>query len=177
LFQWTIVYTPDVDPTAVDDYTLAGIEHGFRPHKNKFRFTHRDHPKKQLVLDLIRDAAVVAAREAEGWKRGAQPVSDQNVRRKESTLRAREAKWETVVCGSRVKQRDAVLEPALTLGILGRGSWDKLASDLQARYAAVLTVTAARYKGDLYTDVLREFPRLQPIQLRPRVEVLTAVTT
>ncbi|MGD0679502.1 MAG: S8 family peptidase [Polyangiaceae bacterium] len=174
LFQWTIVFTPDVDPTAVDDYTLAGIEHGFRPHKNKFRFTHRDHPKKPLVFDLVKDAAVIVAREAEGWKRGAQPVSDQNVRRKETLLRAREAKWETVVCGRRSKQQDALLDPALTIGILGRGSWDKLAPDLQARYAAVLTVTAPKYKGDLYADMLRASPLLQPIMLRSRLEVLTS---
>ncbi len=176
LFEWTIVFTPEVDPTAVDDYTLAGIEYGFRPHKNRYLFSHRDHPRDSVILDIDRDVSLVVEREAAGWKRGAQPVSDQGVRRKESTLRAREAKWETVVCGKRSKRRDAVLGPALTLGILGRGSWDKAAPDLQARYAAVLTVTAAKYKGDLYADVLSAFPLLQPIQLRPRVDVIASLT-
>ena len=167
-FEWTVVYAPDVDPTAVDDYTLAGIDAGFRPHKSRFRFTHDDHARSPKVLNVVSDAALVRQHEAAGWKRSAQPIGDQNVVRSESTLRARDAKWETVVRGQRSKQQGGLLDPALTLGIVGRGAWDSTSPQLRANYAAVLTVSAPKYRGDLYADMVNEFSRLQPIQLRSR---------
>ncbi len=174
-FEWTVVYAPDVDPTAIDDYTLAGIEPAFRPHKHRYRFTHADHPRTPKTLDVVLDAAVVKQYETDGWVRSVQPVGDQNVHRSESALRGRDAKWETVVRGQRAKLQDGLLEPALTLGIVGRGAWDSNSLQLRASYAAVLTVHAPKYRGDLYADVLNAYPLLQPIQLRSRTEVLSAV--
>jgi hypothetical protein len=79
------------------------------------------------------------------------------------------------VRGQKTKQQAGLLDPALTLGIAGRGAWDSASPQLQASYAAVLTVSAPKYRGDLYADVLNAFPLLQPIQLRSRLEALNLV--
>ena len=179
-FDWTIAYTPEVDPTAVDDYTLASVEPQFRPHRERFRFTPPEglENEKPVTMDVEKESARAEDLEKLGWKRSTQPVSDQNVRLRESTLRAQEAKWETVVRGQRRKRAAGILDPCVTVQIMGRGTWDRAAPDeLQARYAAVLTVTAPKYKQDLYAQVLGSFDKLQPFMLRPRLEVLLSSQT
>jgi hypothetical protein len=173
-FDWTIVYTPEVDPTAVDDYTLASIEPQFRPHKNRYRFSPPEDEEhaKPVTLDVVTEHAQAEQLEQRGWTRSQLPISDQNVGRRESTLRAQEAKWETVVRGRRKKRSQGILSPCVTIGIMGRGPWDRQAPELQARYAAVLTVSSPNYKLDLYAQVLAEFDKLQPLTLRSRLDVL-----
>jgi hypothetical protein len=59
----------------------------------------------------------------------------------------------------------------LTVGVVGRGSWDRRDPALKARYAAVLTVIAAKYSGDLYADVVTVFDKLRPLALRQQAPI------
>jgi hypothetical protein len=177
-FSWTVVYAPDVQQGSPDEYTLAGIELAFRPHSDVFSFQP---PKgltaKSQTLNVALDAAAVRKLEREGWRRSALPVSDGEQQKTERLLRAQDKKWETVVPGFRSKQAKSISEPMLTISVLGRGPWDTKNPALKARYAAVLTVDAPKYGGDLYADVLAMYPQLRALTLRSQPRPRTRVRT
>jgi hypothetical protein len=165
--SWTIVYCPDVDQAAHDEYTLAGIELQVRPHARRFMFTKRGTVQPAGPFDLDDHKDVIKGLVADGWKRSLHPVSASNRRLTEHTLRASEAKWDTVVRDSCGKRSSSIKESMLTISLLGRGDWDAKDASLQARFAAVLTVDAPKYKGDLYQNVMKSWNRLRPLVLRP----------
>jgi hypothetical protein len=117
----------------------------------------------------VEDAAVVAELSVQGWKQAPDPVTDSNTTLDEHGRRAA-GKWETIVRGSAVKRRGGVLTPALTVAIIGRGPWDVDDPKLQAVYAAVLTVSAPKFAGNLYDAVTAQFDKLRPLSLQSRVE-------
>lgn len=166
-FSWTVVYAPDVQQGSPDEYTLAGIELAFRPHSDLFSFQPpKGLPEKSKILNIMVEAVAVNRLERDGWRRGALPVSDSQQMKTERALRAQDKKWETVVPGYRTKHAKSISEPMLTIGVLGRGPWDTKNPALKARYAAVLTVDAPKYDGDLYADVLAVYPKLKAMTLR-----------
>ena len=171
--EWTICYAPEVQYNSTAEYTLAGIELQLRPHANKYSFSRKDpkNPKKlqHKKHDIVADAAIVQQLNAAGWKRAAEPLSDSGTARDEHALRA-EGKWETVVRGSKTKQKESIFQPALTVSIVGRGPWDVPNPKLQAVYAAVLTISAPKYTGDLYDEVRASFDKLRPLALQSREE-------
>lgn len=171
-FEWTIVYTPEIEQGSPDEYTLAGVELAFRPHSDVFTFSppfgSMDRGKS---LNIQNDAAECRALLKAGWKQSVLPASDNPPNRSEQLLRSQDRKWETVVLGEKGKLPDSISEPMLTLGVVGRGSWDRRDPALRARYAAVLTVIADKYKGDLYADVLSVWDELRPLTLREQGQV------
>lgn len=168
-FDWTIVYAPDVDPSAADEYTLAGLELQFRPNARKFTFWRPDQRKTWRVS--LDDVQKVAELKAEGWRQSKQPAPDGGGQKDERRLRASEAKWDTVVRGQRRKVSRSVFDPALTISMVGRGSWQGDQLTPQARYAAVLRVRIADRSTDLYALTLSSFPKLKALQLRSRIEI------
>lgn len=174
-FFWTIAYASEVDVSTPDEYTLLGIEQGFRPHKNRFSFTHPINKKKFEKLDLEVDAARVSELLSQGWSKAALPLADTKAKQEETTLRSKEAKWDTIVHATRRKRRDGILDPSLTLTIVGRGAWDEANDSLQSPFAAVLTVIVPKYKGDLYAETLTAFNKLQSLQIRSQAEVLLPI--
>ncbi|XXT16690.1 S8 family peptidase [Sorangium sp. So ce429] len=166
-FEWTIAYAPEVDLSSPDEYALAGLDVAFRPHSDVYRYSPpAGQSGSPLVLNIVADAAKCQKLEANGWKRGALPVSDTRKGKNEATLRAADGKWETVLRSSRAKRSTSVSEPLLTVAVQGRGDWDQKDPSLRARFAAVLTVDAPKYNGDLYTEVREAWDMLQPLRLR-----------
>jgi hypothetical protein len=171
-FDWVVVYTPEIDEASPDEYTLAGIELAFRPHADVYSYS----PPKGLkaaskALNIHQQVAECRALERAGWKRSVLPAAETSTRKTERELRAQDRKWETVVPGGKSKRPDGASEPMLTIHVVGRGAWDRPDPTLKARYAAVLTVTAPKYKGDLYADVLKAFDQLRPLALRQQGQV------
>lgn len=93
-------------------------------------------------------------------------VSANRKAKSEQTLRAADAKWETVMRNSIKKRRSSINEPILTVSTIGRGSWDKPDPNLKVRFACVLTVDAPKYAGDLYAEVLSQYTKLRALALR-----------
>lgn len=171
--SWTIVIAPEIDSSAVDEYTLAGLEVNFRPHANIYSFTPpKGSSEKPKTLNIIDQEEEVDNLLALGWKKSSLPASDGSVKRHESILRAEDAKWDTVIRKQKRKYPDSIFEPSITISVVGRGEWDKHSPLLQARYAAVLTVDAPKYGGNLYIETQNAFPLLVPIELRSRAEIL-----
>lgn len=168
-FEWTIAYTPEVEPSSPDEYALAGLEIAFRPHADIYRFSPPlGQTGKPVVLNVVTEAIKCEALESDGWKRGILPVADSKSSGKsEEQLRAVEGKWETLLTDrDRGKLARSVSEPLLTISVHGRGDWDQKDSSLVARFAAVLTIEAPKYNGDLYAEVLRSWDLLKPLHLR-----------
>jgi hypothetical protein len=173
-FRWTIALSPDVAQSTPDEYTLAGIELGFRPHSDIFCFSPPKELRNQKSRELDVDAEwqVVEQLEAQGWKIGQLPVADSRPSGKnERALRAAEGKWEAVICDNRGKRAESISEPVLTIHGIGRGSWNRSDPSLKTQYAAVLTVDAPKYGGDLYAEVLKAFPRIGPMAIRDQGRV------
>lgn len=170
-FRWTIVYTPDVEYGSPDEYTLAGIEPAFRPHSDVYTFSPPLGSKETgKSLNIQHDAAAIAKLIKAGWKQSVLPTADTPLRRTEQQLRSQDRKWETIVVGERTKFSDKMSEPMLTVAVVGRSVWNTKDPALTARYAAVLTVSAPKYDGDLYADVLAQFDMLRPLTLRQPVQ-------
>jgi hypothetical protein len=165
--RWTVVTSPDVNEAAPDEYTLAGLEIAFRPHSDVYGFTPPEGSSQKAVKFNIQTEAVRQRQLlAEGWKQSALPASDNKKGRGERELRASEGKWESVMRAQRGKNPNSISEPMLTISVLGRGSWDRRDTRLQARFAAILTVDAPKYDGDLYAEVIAAFDKLKPLTLR-----------
>lgn len=175
--SWTIVLTPEVDSSAIDEYTLAGLEHQLRPHRYRYTFSPpKGSPKtvKPLVVDIRTDPTVASDLLAKGWTQSTNPTSASTKSKPhESVLRKEEAKWDTIVKGKKSVAGVGLEEPCITISVLGRGEWESERPELlSARYAAVLTAEAPTYAGDLYSEVITNFKLLTPLQLRGRQEVL-----
>ncbi|WP_404364487.1 S8 family peptidase [Corallococcus coralloides] len=172
-FSWTLVFSPEVDLGSPDEYALGGLEIKFRPHSDEYYFSEptkrgEDREGERVLVNIHQEAARARELTRLGWKKSVLPASDTPTGgKKEQYLREVDGKWETVVRDHRGKMPGGLSEPMLTLVVLGRRSWDKKDKEIKARYAAVLTVDAPKYKGDLYQAVVRSFPKLQPL-LRPQ---------
>jgi hypothetical protein len=173
--SWTMVFSPEVDLGSPDEYALGGLEIKFRPHSDEYYFSKptkqgEDEEEERILVNIHNEVARVRDLTRQGWKKSVLPASDTpTAGKKEQYLREVDGKWETVVHGSRGKRPGGLSEPMLTLVVLGRRSWDKRDEKIKARYAAVLTVDAPNYKGDLYQAVSRSYPKLQPLmRIQPR---------
>lgn len=166
-FSWTIVYLPDVDGAAHDEYSLCGLEVHFRPDARLYDFNP---PKwlsaKKRRLRIDADAAEIAILMRQGWSRSRLPCTESHANRTEHHRRAHDAKWETAVRGKRGRRPLGISDPCITVSVISRSLWD-LDGSVQAPFAAMLTVSAPRYAGDLYADVLAEYGELRAIAVTP----------
>jgi hypothetical protein len=170
-FSWTMAFSPDVMPSAPDEYTMGGIEVGFRPHADIFSYSPpKGSDEKPRDVDVEIDWQTAEELDLDGWRRSQLPVVDSRSSAKtEIALRVSEGKWETVLVDSRRKRSTSVSEPMVTLHVHGRGDWNRRDPRLQARYAAVLTVEAPKYVGDLYDEVVNLYTKVGPLSVRDHI--------
>jgi hypothetical protein len=115
---------------------------------------------------LVDDANEVTQLVARHWKRSALPVTESGNRYPTEQERRTDYKWEPIVRRHVSKLANSLDEPFLILHAIPRhGATERL------DYAAVVTVSAPKFNGDLNDEVLRRFPALQPIRLRSEAEI------
>jgi hypothetical protein len=167
--RWTVAALPQVNLNHPADYTGCCIEDTFYPDVKKFKFTspNKSDKPKELILHIDDDAAQITALLAKKWKKSAFPVSKTgNQYTEEKQKRAMDCKWEPIVRRSISMNAESLNEPFLILHAIPRnGTIGRL------DYAAVVTIAAPKFKGDLYDAVLRRFNALQPISLRTETEL------
>lgn len=165
--DWTIACLSKVNSLHVEDYTQSAIEDSFHPDDQKFRFSK---DKNQNVKHLVRDMDKVTALLSEGWIQSALPVSRSANSYQTEQARRGELKWDTVVKRSDRLRADSLSNPFLVLHGMGRqGNNDRI------DYAVILTISAPKYLGNLYQDILTQFRALEPIRLRAESEILVLV--
>jgi hypothetical protein len=166
---WTVAALPGVSSNHPSDYTSCCIEDTFYPNSRVFMFSVKDRLGKQRSrkLHLDDDKTEAGRLVADGWKQSESPASESGNRYPtEQCRRTVDYKWEPVVRRHVSKLADSLHEPFLILHAIPRnGATGRL------DYAAVVTISASRYSGDLHDAVLRRFPALQPIRVRSEAEI------
>jgi len=167
---WTVAALPPVTASHPADYTTLCIEDTFYPDSNVFTFSpKKENKEKPRDLHLMNDAAEIASLLGAGWRQSGLPVSESgNTYRSqhESEQRRLNYKWEPIVRRSLSKLSANLHEPFLVLHAIPRhGAMGRL------DYAAVVTISAPKFTGDLYNAVLTRFAALQPIRVRAEAEL------
>jgi hypothetical protein len=166
---WTVAALPPVNSNHASDYTSLCIEDTFYPNKRVFTFSVKDQLGKQRSKKIhLDDSASEAAQLLEqGWKRSELPTSESgNMYPTEQDRRAIDYKWEPIVRRFVSKLADSLNEPFLILHAIPRNG-----ATARLDYAAVVTISAPQFSGDLHDAVLRRFSALQPIRLRSEAEI------
>jgi len=167
--KWTIAALPHVTASHPADYTMCCIEDTFYPNSDVYAFSKKEKGGKHKTqkINVVERASELSDLYADGWKRPEFPAPESgNKYPTEHERRTLDYKWETIVRRSVSKRANSLSEPFLILHAIPRNG----ASE-RFDYAAVVTISAPRFSGDLYNAVLREFHALQPIRLRSEAEL------
>ena len=166
--KWTVAALPPVAPNHPSDYTAMCIEDTFYPNSRVFTYT----PKRDALggkprrLHIVDDAAEIRTLLADGWKISALPVSESGNQYPSESERRVRYKWEAIVRHSKSKLATSLHEPFLVLHAIPRhGATNRL------EYAAIVTISAPKFSGDLYDAVIRRFTALQPVRVRTEAEL------
>ncbi len=166
--SWTIVYSSMIVPSSPDEYTLAGTEVYFVPHKYNYQFVKKDGKKINRQVVDIRDKGLVETLQNGGWQ-----CNNNNITksfRKEMELR-KEGKWDTVFRGSTTKLASGLVDPYIHIHALARGNWGQNRGPERLSYAAVITARMVSQKENLYQQVRLRWPQLVPVRIRGRVMI------
>ncbi|MGC3990844.1 MAG: S8 family peptidase [Chthoniobacteraceae bacterium] len=166
--KWTVATLSPVAPNHPSDYTAMCIEDTFYPNSQVFTFT----PKRDVLggkprrLHIKEEANQIRTLIADGWKKSVLPVSESANQYPSESERRAQYKWEAIVRRSKLKFATSIHEPFLVLHAIPRhGATSRL------EYAAVVTISAKKFDGDLYDAVRRRFTALQPVRLRTEAEL------
>lgn len=164
--KWTVAALPPVAPNHPFDYTTMCIEDTFYPDSEVFNYSSSSRADKPCRLHNRRDAAEIKRLLGLKWSKSALPVSGSGNQYKTESEQRSNYKWESIVRHEKSKRAVNVHEPMLVLHAIPRhntlGSLD---------YVAIVTVEATKFSGDLYSEVIRQFPALQPVRLRTEAEL------
>ncbi|WP_083932172.1 S8 family peptidase [Cohnella laeviribosi] len=165
--SYTIAVLSKANPLHVEDYTESAIEDTFYPHDQKHRYTRNG---QTVVKHEIEDASEIEALLAQGWQKSTLPASRSTNSYQTEQARRGELKWDTVVHRWDRMRSTSLRNPFIVLHGLGRNS----GSD-RMDYAVIVTISAPRYQGSLYEDILSEYRALEPIQMRTVNEILVPI--
>lgn len=165
--KWTIAALPKVDPRHPCDYTTICLEDTFYPNNLRFRYTPPNgSQEKPLIRKHGQDDISIQRLLSDGWRESVLPVSDSGKTFLAEETRRKGLKWESLVCKRASKRAENLHEPAIALHATPRheasGSVD---------FAAVVTIEAKGYNGDLYDAILRTYVNLQPARIRAENEI------
>lgn len=168
--SWTITAMCPVEINHPGDYTACCIEDTFYPHSEIFSFAQEKvgHQKQPAPKRLhIKNDRHEISLLGPSWKRSEFPVSRSgNLYPTEQEKRFVEYKWDTIVRRSVRLRGSSLHKPFVVLHAIGRRSQVN-----RFPYAAVVTVSAPKFKGDLHNEIVRRFPVLQPIRIRSEAEI------
>lgn len=165
--SWTIAVLTKTNPLHVEDYTESAIQDTFYPHSRKYRFTKDN---QNVIKHLDNDQTDIERLLADNWRRGALPVTKSPNSYQTEQARRGELKWDTVV-----RKWDRVRYSSLNNPFLVLHGMDRNNGIERMDYAVIITISAPRYIGNLYEDILAEYRALEPIQIRNVNEIMIPV--
>jgi len=163
--RWTLGFFAPTEPSNPVDYSSAGIQVVFRPHRARYAFTN---PKKEQITTLDVEADENASfvpylEDVLECTRSTYPASaEQTGVAPEVIQRHLHGKWEGIVRMDKRMQGKSLLAPRLDFHMLTRegGDLQKEADDL--RYALLVSITAPS-GVDLYERTVAEATLLTPL--------------
>ncbi|WP_141903878.1 S8 family peptidase [Lysinibacillus sp. Y5S-8] len=165
--SWTVVVVTPPNPLFAESYTSTAIEDALHPHEDKYNLYKNS---RTLKRNIITDADSIQELLDDEWKLGSIPASVTPNKFATESERRDDLKWDTVAKRSKVFQANSLKNPFLTFHALDRDT-DKT----RVRYSVAVTIEAIEYQGDLYQEILSEYPVLQPINVRLEQEIRTSI--
>lgn len=166
--SWTVAALCPVEMDHPGDYTSCCIEDTFYPNSDVFNFSAEAKPGKKSTKRLhIRDDREEIQKLGPDWKKSSFPAPRSgNLYPTEREKRELDYKWDTIVRRSVSLMGKSLYLPFLVLHAIPRRN----ASE-GFPYAAVVTIRAPKYDGDLHNEIMRRYPVLQPIRVRNEAEI------
>ncbi|WP_195264104.1 S8 family peptidase [Clostridium sp. 1001275B_160808_H3] len=166
--DWTIAALTNVNGLDPDGYTSSCIEDTFYPNSNKYKFTKPGEKTKKV--DIERDYEIGDQLIENGYQQSAFPVSDSPIYLTE-VERRENLQWDTVVRKSKSKRVSSLDKPFIIMHCIPRESkgLDKL------KFCVCVTLEYVNYDGDLYNDIIEEYPVLVPMETAIETEIETIV--
>ncbi|MFB5267668.1 S8 family peptidase [Paenibacillus enshidis] len=165
--KYTIAVLSKANPLHIEDYTESAIEDTFYPHDKKYRYTLN---KKSFTRHVHDDEDEIQNLLEKGFQKSTLPVSKSPHSYQTELARRGELKWDTVVQRWDRMRATSLENPFLVLHGMGRNGGNE-----RMDYAVIATISAPRYEGSLYQDILNEYRQLQPVQMRAVNEILVPV--
>jgi len=165
--SWTVVVDTPPNPLFAESYTSTAIEDALHPHEDKYNLYLNSRTVKR---NIVTDAQSVQELIDDGWTLGTIPASVTPNKFATESERRDDLKWDTVSKRSKVFQTNSLKKPFLTFHALDRDT-----NKTRVRYSVAVTIEALDYQGDLYQDILSEYPVLQPINVRLEEEIRTSI--
>ena len=149
----TFCYTCTTDPHTPGEYTRAGLDVKFRPHKNKFDPKQRKKDPRFPATDSF---------------------FGRHTKSNEQELRTDAHKWDTVRSATINKRAKSLLDPVFDIHYIARepGNSDSPRRAPKISYALVVTVRAKKIP-DLYEKVQARYSELVAIQ--PKIQIPIAI--
>ena len=156
---WTIATVVDTYANDTDAYTSNCIEDTFYPHSYKYKFTNGNNKSKTCDIRNVEEAEQLIIN---GYRQSSVPISESSPKKKESELKNRELKWDTVIKKQKSKLCQNICDPFLTLHAIGR-NYSKLEV---IKYFAIINIEIEKYDGSLYNNILQKYNNLRAIEIR-----------
>ncbi|MDB2140027.1 S8 family peptidase [Clostridium butyricum] len=166
--DWTIAALTDVNGLDPDGYTSSCIEDTFYPNSNKYKFTKPG--EKARTIDIENDYKIGDELIENGYQQSAFPVSDSPVYLTEIERREN-LQWDTLVRKSKSKRVSSLDKPFIIMHCIPRESEgiNKL------KFCVCVTLEYVNYDGDLYNDIIHEYPVLVPLETAIETTIETIV--
>lgn len=166
--DWTIASLTDVNGLDPDGYTSSCIEDTFYPNSNKYRFTKTG--KKPQIVDLEKNYCKGDELIENGYKQSALPISDSPAYLTE-VERRENLQWDTIVRKSKSKRISSLDKPYIIMHCIPRESdgINKL------KFCVCVTLEYVNYSGDLYNDIIEEYPILVPLETSVETSIETVI--
>lgn len=166
--EWTIAALTDVNGLDPDGYTSSCIEDTFYPNSNKYKFTKPG--EKSMTIDIEEDYETANELIENGYQQSAFPVSDSPLYLTELERREN-LQWDTVVRKNKSKRLSSLDKPFLVMHCIPRES--ECVNKL--RFCVCVTLEYNNYSGDLYNDIIEEYPVLVPLETTIEATIETEI--
>lgn len=166
---WTVVVETPPNPLYTESYTATTIEDTLHPHIDRYKFTSPN-TKQTATKNIETEREDVNILLNEGWTQSYNPVTMSPQKFKTESERRNDLKWDTVFKRSKVFNNTSLKKPFLSFHAL-----DRYTNTSRIRYSVAITIEAINYNGDLYSDILSEYPVLTPINIRQENEIRTNI--
>jgi hypothetical protein len=154
IIKATFCYTCTTDPHTPGEYTRAGLDVKFRPHKSKFNKAQKKKDPRFPATDSF---------------------FGRHTKSNEQELRTDAHKWDTVRSASKKKRGASLLEPVFDIHYIARepGNSDSPRRAPKLNYALVVTIQAKKIP-DLYEKVQERYKEL--VAIEPKIQIPIAVS-
>lgn len=162
---WTISTLVDVNGNDTDGYTSCCIEDTLYTDNRKYSFSKKGF--KSITVNIEENPELVSELiDAQGYRKSAFPKSASPKYRTEEERRE-DLQWDTVVRKYVSKRPSSFCDPFLILHCIPRD----IKGANKVRFCVSLTIEHDKYCGDMYEDILTEYPALVPLETRIENEI------